>query len=682
MFCVLAVFIPSFFMEGAAQALFVPLSLAVGFAMITSYFLSSTFVPVMSVWVLRHYHAEGDMRPGWFSFARFRSAFARSLNRVMSFRWVLVGIYFIVVGLFIWLVGGRVGTEIFPTVDAGQFQLRLRAADGTRIEWTEELVKQALQVIDEEVGPGNVKVSVGYVGLLPSTYPINDIYLWMRGPEEAVLRVELKSGSGIRVEELKHRLREVLPRRLGEWSRAKLLAEGLPEDKVAERVRGLRFSFEPADIVNEVMSFGSPTPIEVAIRGTNFAHNRAYASKVFAELAGIPSLRDLQVVQPLEYPAVAVSVDRERAGLSGLTASDVTRSLVSATSSSRFVVPNFWADPKTGIGYQVQVQIPPYKMNSAEEINLVPIQGKNNHGEKRDQLLVRDVARVRSDKVIGEYDRYNMQRFVSMTANIEGEDLGRVAGHIARALQTVNEGLWIAGRNEQGKEGWKNEVSGEFVEGKDRPKTKPKTVTADVRGQVAPMQQMFGKLGGGRWLEGLTLGLGMSLVAIFLLLVAYFQSVRLALISVSAAPAVIAGVAVMLAATGTTLNIQSFMGAIMAMGVATANAILLVTFAEENRQGGAAAAAAAVEGAQSRLRAILMTACAMLAGMVPMALGIGEGGEQVAPLGRAVIGGLAAATLATLIVLPSVFALIQGRSSTLSVSLDPDDPQSQYHDRT
>ncbi|HEV2947694.1 MAG TPA: efflux RND transporter permease subunit, partial [Gemmataceae bacterium] len=507
-------------------------------------------------------------------------------------------------------------------------------------------------------------------------------YLWMRGPEEAVLRIELRSGSGVRVEELKHRLRDELPRRLGDWLRRKLADEGFSEDKVAERVRGLRFSFEPADIVNEVMSFGSPTPIEVAVRGTNFAHNRAYASKVFEQLAKIPSLRDLQIVQPLEYPAVAVNVDRERAGLSGLSASDVTRSLVSATSSSRFVVPNFWADPKTGIGYQVQVEIPPYQMNSAGEIGLVPIQGKNNHEVARAQLLVRDVAQVRSEKVVGEYDRYNMQRLVSMTANIEGEDLGRVATEIARALQTVNESLWIAGKDEQGKQGWKNEISGEFVEGNVRPSKKPMDVAADVRGQVAPMQQMFGKLAGGKWYEGLTLGLGMSVVVIFLLLTAYFQSIRLALVSVSAVPAVIAGVAVMLWGTGTTLNIQSFMGAIMAIGVATANAILLVTFAELTRQGGASSTAAAVDGAQSRLRAILMTACAMIAGMVPMALSIGEGGEQVAPLGRAVIGGLVAATLATLIVLPSVFAVVQGKSSTASVSLDPDDPQSQYSKET
>jgi multidrug efflux pump subunit AcrB len=202
-----------------------------------------------------------------------------------------------------------------------------------------------------------------------------------------------------------------------------------------------------------------------------------------------------------------------------------------------------------------------------------------------------------------------------------------------------------------------------------------------VRGQVVPMQQMFGGLAGGKFYEGLTLGLGMAVVAIFLLLTAYFQSVRLALVAVSAVPAVVAGVSVVLWLTQTTLNIQSFMGAIMAIGVAVANAILLVTFAERSRRAGGGAIAAAVEGAQTRLRPILMTSCAMLAGMVPMALALGEGGEQTAPLGRAVIGGLGAATLATLLVLPSVFAIIQGRSSTRSVSLDPDDPDSPYADR-
>jgi multidrug efflux pump subunit AcrB len=667
MLCVLAVFIPSFFMQGAAQALFVPLALAVSFAMITSYFLSSTFVPVLSVWLLRHYHpATHGTAPGRFSFARLRAAYARSLQTILPLRWPLVGVYVVAAGLVIWLGAVQLGREIFPNVDAGLFQLRLRAPDGTRIERTEDLAREALEIIkdaagQDKEGKSNVAISLGYVGLIGSSYPINNIYLWTRGPEEAVLRIALKQGSGVRIEELKHRLRDELPRRLGAWLRDKLRAEGLPDDLLAERVRGLRFSFEPADIVNEVMSFGSSTPVEVAVSGPQFADNRAYADKIRTELAKIPSLRDLQVVQPLEYPAVAVDVDRERAGLSGVTASDVARSLVSATSSSRFVLPIFWADPKTGIGYQVQVEVPPYQMNSAEEIGMVPVKGQANK-----KLLLRDVAQVRQRKDVGEYDRYNMRRLVSMTANIEGEDLGRVAAHIASALQAAGQ--------------------------------TPRGVMVDVRGQVVPMQQMFGGLAGGirfpagtpwanwsDWLRfareffmGLTGGLVLAVVAIFLLLTAYFQSVRLAIVSVSAVPAVIAGVALMLLLTRTTLNIQSFMGAIMAIGVAVANAILLVTFAERSRHGGQASGAAAVEGAQGRLRPILMTACAMIAGMVPLALGVGEGGEQVAPLGRAVIGGLLAATLATLIVLPSVFAVVLGKCSTASVSLDPADRGSRF----
>jgi multidrug efflux pump subunit AcrB len=260
------------------------------------------------------------------------------------------------------------------------------------------------------------------------------------------------------------------------------------------------------------------------------------------------------------------------------------------------------------------------------------------------------VAQVQERKVPGEYDRYNMRRLLSLTANMGGEDLGRVAAHVSRALAAAGE--------------------------------PPRGLKVDVRGQIVPLRQMFGALAGGKIYEGLTLGLSLAVVAIFLLLTAYFQSLRLALISVSAVPAVIAGVALALLLTGTTLNIQSFMGAIMAIGVAVANAILLVTFAERSRQGGAASAAAATEGAQTRLRPILMTACAMIAGMIPMALGLGEGGEQTAPLGRAVIGGLVAATFATLVVLPSVFAIIQGQSSTRSASLDPDDPQSTYFDQS
>jgi multidrug efflux pump subunit AcrB len=275
----------------------------------------------------------------------------------------------------------------------------------------------------------------------------------------------------------------------------------------------------------------------------------------------------------------------------------------------------------------------------------VPIKRPNREG----QLFLQDVARVGEATVPGEYDRYNSKRLVSFTANVYGEDLGRAAERVRQALRAAGE--------------------------------PPRGVRVDVRGQILPMQEMFGALAGGDWKEGLTAGLGLAVVVILLLLWAYFQSLRLALVVMLTSPAVVAGVAVALLATRTTLNVQSFMGAIMAVGVATANAILLVTFAERARREGADARAAAVDGAKHRLRPILMTSCAMIAGMVPLALALGEGGEQTAPLGRAVIGGLLAATVTTLLVLPAIFAVVQGRAGTRSVSLDPDDPDSPYRDQ-
>jgi multidrug efflux pump subunit AcrB len=297
------------------------------------------------------------------------------------------------------------------------------------------------------------------------------------------------------------------------------------------------------------------------------------------------------------------------------------------------MVPLYWPDPNTGIGFQVQVEVPTERMKSELDVALLQVRS-NGEGPP---LRVRDVAEVRGGKMPGEYDRYNMRRLVSLTANIQGEDLGRVAGHIDQALKAAGK--------------------------------PPRGALVDVRGQIVPMREMF---------RGLAIGLALAVAVIFLLLTAYFQSARLALVVVLTAPAVVAGVALGLVVTGTTLNIQSFMGAIMAIGVAVANAILLATFAERARRAGAPALEAAVDGAQHRLRPILMTSCAMIAGMFPMALALGEGGEQTAPLARAVIGGLVAATLMTLGVLPAIFTLIQGRAGIQSVSLDPDDPQSAY----
>jgi len=647
MLCVLAVFLPSSFMEGAARDLFVPLSLAVGFAMITSYILSSTFVPVLAVWLLKGHEKHHDcstVRPpsgwgawlSWLSFAKLRQGYGWLLQRLMGWQKVLLAGYAVGALVLVLVVGGRCGTEIFPQVDTGQFQLRLRAPAGTRIEWTEEMARKALGVIDELVGPGNLEMTVAFGGVSPSSYTINTVYLWTAGPEEVVLRVALKEGCGVAVGPLKERIRKELPPRLGEWLRRQYRADGMAEGAIETQVSALRLSFEPADVVNEVMAFGSGTPIEVAVGGPRFAESRAFAARIKEQLQGITALRDLQYVQSLDYPTVDVNVDRERAGLSGATTEEVARAMVAATSSSRFVVPNFWRDPSIGVGYQVQVEIPQARMDSVQQVGLVPVKRT-----LRGQLLLRDVAEVTEGTMPGQYDRYNMRRVVSLSANIEGADLGHVAQQVYQAIAAAGE--------------------------------PPRGVTVDVRGQVTPLGQMF---------RGLTVGLILAVVVIFLLLTAYFQSIRLAFISVTAVPAVLVGVVLALTWTGTTLNIQSFMGAIMAIGVAVANAILLVTFAERARQRGVDSATAALEGGRGRLRPILMTSLAMMAGMLPMALALGEGGEQTAPLGRAVIGGLAAATVATLLILPAIFAFVQRGAGTGSVSLHPLGPPSRNYAST
>ena len=613
MLCVLAVFIPSFFMEGAAKALFVPLSLAVGFSMVVSYLLASTLVPVLSTWLVRAHCEEQievakKIRPGFHSLQRF---YAGTLRKVISLRWLVAAVYLVAAVLVIKFVGDRIGTEIFPAVDAGQLQVRLRAPTGTRVDRTEALALQVLEVIKQEAGAENVALSLGFVGVHAPSYPVNLVYQWNGGSEEGILQVQLKRGANVGIEDLKARLRERFGRELPD----------------------VKFSFEPSDIVSRVMSLGSPTPIEVAVSGPNLAMNREFAEKIRARLEKIPSLRDIQFGQALDYPTVDVAVNRERAGLMGVKTVDVSRSLVAATSSSRFTQPVYWADPNSGVAYQIQVQIPQPQMSSMEEIKNIPVAFREGKS-----VLLRNVANVSSGTSVGQYERYNMQRLVTITANIAGEDLGGVANKVMDAIKEVG--------------------------------AAPPKVNVAVRGQVAPMRQM---------LEGLQNGLLLAVAVIFLLLAANFQSLRLSFVVISAVPAVIAGVVLMLWITGTTANLQSFMGAIMAIGVAVANAILLVTFAERSRIAGMTAADAAAEGARSRLRPILMTSLAMIAGMTPMALGLGEGGEQTAPLGRAVIGGLAAATLATLLVLPSVFAIVRARASIRSRSLDPDDPLSGHY---
>ncbi|MGB8132251.1 MAG: efflux RND transporter permease subunit [Candidatus Angelobacter sp.] len=618
MLCILAMFTPALFMTGAARALFLPLALAVGFSMVASYFLSSTVVPLLSVWLLGGHEKSATQTKAESAFARFQGAYASFLQQLAPWRKALIVGYLVATIAIIVFVGKQLGVEIFPQVDAGQLQVRFRAPAGTNIDGTEAVFLKALNLIKKEVGPDNVAISMGLIGIHGSNFPINFVHLWNGGPEEGVLQVQIKAGTNIRTEALKEQLRR----------------------EFAEQMPDATFSFEPADIVSRVMSLGADTPIEVAVSAQDIASSRAFSEKVKSRLENIAVLRDVQFAQSLDYPTVDVKVDRERAGIIGPDMKEVSKALVPATWSSRFLNLNYWADPNSGVAYQVQVQIPQQLMTSLEDVGNLPVlqHQPKDPAKKLKDVTLRNIAQISEGTAMGEYQRYDMQRLITVRANIYGDDLAGAAQQVRRAIAELG--------------------------------TPPAGVSVAVRGQVVPMQEM---------LDGLRRGLVLAVVAIFLLLTANFQSLKMSFIVVSTVPAVLAGVVMALWLTGTTLNIQSFMGAIMGVGVAVANAILLVTFAERSRLSGAGAVAAGMEGGRSRLRPILMTSAAMIAGMMPMALSLGESGGQAAPLGRAVVGGLAAATIATLFVLPSIFAVVQNRSHRRAASLDPNDVQSSHY---
>jgi multidrug efflux pump subunit AcrB len=392
--------------------------------MVTSYFLSSTFVPVMSVWLLRHYHPSRHATGGLFSFNRWRDHYANMLQWFLRLRWFLVAGYLgAAILLVLWWVVGHpaLGTEIFPQVDSGQFLLRLRAPDGTPLEDTEALAQDVLDALAADVGKEKVDITVSLVGTASYNYPINSIYLWTAGPQEAVLRIALKPKSGIRIEELKERMRERLPR-------MKRVRKPLPE------MKDVLLSFEAGDIVGDVMSFGSPTPIEVVVSGKNYKADLAYTAELMKEMKSIGSLRDQQYRQPLDYPTVQVLIDRERAGLAGVTAADVGKALAPVTLSSRFLAPSFWRDPDSGIGFQVQLQVSSSGTNPKEALGMIPIKRT-----AKGMVLVRDVATILDGSMPGEDDRYNSVRMLSLTANIQGEDLGRVSGQVNQKVKAVNE---------------------------------------------------------------------------------------------------------------------------------------------------------------------------------------------------------------------------------------------------
>lgn len=606
LFSILSVFAPALFMTGIPRGMFLPMSLAVGFAMIASFLLSMTFVPVMAVWIMKYSTKS----------AKDQSRFSGFRNRYLGFirklapRAAMALVAYFLFAFFILAAGFKtIGLDIFPKVDAGQTQVRLRMASGTRLERTEEATQSLLKMADDIVGEGNVEISSAFVGTQPSSFPVNLIHLWTSGPHESVIRINLSKKAGYPVEKFKEELRT----------------------RFQERFPDAQISFEPGDMVDQVLNLGSTNPIEVAVLGRNLESSATVARDLRMNLQERELFRDVQITTPLDYPGLKIEIDRVKAGQLGLTVNQISRSLVTATSSSRFTQPNYWRDPSSGVAYQVQVEYPQYQVSEPEDLGMVPVA---NHADRK--IYLRDVASWSRTSSPAEFDRFNQQRFITLTANIHDKDLGTAVKELDKSIKELG--------------------------------TLPDGVKILKRGQVDLLSQTLGDL---------QLGLLIAVFVIFLMLAANFQSFRISLAVISILPFVIAGSLLLLLAAGHTLNIQSYMGTIMAVGVSVANSILYVTNAEDLRKAGDRNSY--ITAATNRFRPILMTSLAMIAGMTPMSMGFGEGGDQIAPLGVAVIGGLLFSMVSTLLILPLLYKNFIGMQAYTSVSLDPDDVQSKHY---
>jgi multidrug efflux pump subunit AcrB len=632
--CILAVFAPAFTMTGIPGALFLPLAMAIGFSMITSYFLAQTFVPIMANWLMKgHQHkspedghilsdeeeylalglSAAEENDTWDQkkkllekqlnggngkqsrFDKFRDRFLRFLDRIFPYQKPVVILYTVLICGVVLLLFMNIGRDVLPKVNGGQFQVRLRLADGTRFERTEDKTLEALHILEDMVGKENIAVTSAYVGQHPGQFSTSPIYLFMSGPQEAVIQVAMKEDYKEDLDELKERFRQ----------------------KVKAAMPGVQLSFEPIELTDKILSQGSPTPIEVRIAGKDKKLNEQYANKVIDKLQKIAYLRDVQLAQPFKYPAININIDRTRAAQMGVDMADISRSLIASTSSSRYTEKSVWIDPRSNVSYNVQVEIPENKMSSIDDIKEIPVL----RNEARPVLG--DVADIQQDTTYGENDNMGAIPFLSVTANLNRKDLGTATEDVKAALQSIGE--------------------------------LPRGLNIETKGLSEVLSDT---------LNSLQTGLLTAIIVIFLMLAANFQSFKVSLVVLSTIPAVLLGSLAMLMLTGSTLNLQSYMGMIMSVGVSIANSVLLITNAEHLRRHNGNALLSAKESAALRIRPILMTTLAMVVGMIPMASGFGEGGDQAAPLGRAVIGGLIASTFAALIVLPLVFSWVQGKAST------------------
>lgn len=612
--CILAVFAPAFTMGGITGSLFMPLALAIGCSMIVSYFLAQTFVPVMANWLMKVHPVkptdENDKQHGEQkvpAFERFRLKCLSFIDRTMPLRKPIILIYLfvsVIISIFLLKI---IGKDVLPRVNGSQFQVRIRASQGTRIERTEEKTLRTIRIIEEITGKENVSITSAFIGTHPALFSANPIYLWMAGPHEAVLQVALKETYKADLDELKEKIRK----------------------RVGKDLQDVQLSFEPIELTDKILSQGSPTPIEVRFSGRNKKINEKYANQLISKLQKISYLKDIQLGQSTRYPTINVKVDRIRAAQLGVDIVDVSNSLVPSTSSSRYLQRNLWSDEKTGNSYNVQVQVPENNISTIEEIGEIPLLKNSN------RPVLSDIATVKKDTTYGENDNLGALPMLTVTANLNHKDLGTATADVQKAIEALGE--------------------------------IPKGLSIDKIGLSGTLSET---------LSSLQNGLLVAIVVIFLMLAANFQSFKVSAITLTTVPAVIVGSLIMLWITGSTLNIQSYMGIIMSVGISISNAVLLITNAEQLRLSNNNSTLSARMATGLRMRPILMTAMAMVAGMLPMASGIGEAGDQTSPLGRAVVGGLIASTFAALFILPLVFAWGQEKTTIQPISLEANDKES------
>jgi len=614
--CICIVFVPVIFLSGAARYLFTPLALAVVLAIMASYLLSRTLVPTMVKYLLRgeasRYQSEsGEMEHaghGWFAGIHhgFQTRFERMRNAYRRLLGSALAHRKLVAACFGLIVAACaalipfIGTDFFPQVDAGQIRLHVRAPAGTRVEETEAYFKQVEQTIRQTVPPAELSDILDNIGLPYSGYNIALSDTATIGSFDGEILVSLKEGHA------------------STWNYIRDLRH-----RLNRQFPDLTFFFQPADIVGQILNFGLPAPIDVQVIGplTNAPANYALARQITARLAQIPGAVDVHLHQVVDAPELRFNVDRTRADQLGLTQQDVANSLLISLSSNMQLAPNYWINPQNGVDYPIAVQTPEYRMASTADLLATPVHAG---GASAQNQLLTNVARLERGSTASVVNHYNVQPLYDVYANVQDRDLGSVAGEVHRVLDSFQSKL-------------------------------PKGSFFETRGQVETMRTSF---------IGLGAGMVFAVVLVYFVMVVNFQSWLDPFIILMALPGALSGILLMLFVTQTTINVPSLMGAIMSIGVATANSILLVNFANDVRATGADSITAALEAGYTRLRPVIMTALAMVVGMLPMALGVGEGGEQNAPLGRAVIGGLLLATVATLFFVPVVYSVLRRNPPT------------------